>query len=78
MMATSVTLMAVQIFVNLSQVGLGMKPDSLRGAETASGSEPGKSVMMGISKGVMDAVRSAWWKEVGSVKGEAETLVISA
>ena len=78
MMATSVTLMAVQIFANLSQVGLGIKPDSLRDAGTVSRSEPGRSVMMGILKGVMDVVRSAWLKGVGSVKGEAETLVIGA
>jgi hypothetical protein len=78
MMATSETLMAVQIFANLSQVGLGIKPDSLRDAGTVSGSEPGRSVMMGMSKGVMDAATSAWLKGDGSVKGEAETLVIGA
>ncbi len=43
-----------------------------------SGSEQGRSVMMGIRKEMMDAVRSAWWGRVGSVKGEAETPVIGA
>lgn len=70
--------MAVQIFAYLSQVGLGMKPDSLRNAGTVSGSEVGRNVTMVIRKEVMGAVRSAWLKGVGSVKGEAETLVISA
>jgi hypothetical protein len=70
--------MAAQISANLSQAGLGIKPDSLRDAGTVSGSEPGRSVMMGMSKGVMDAATSAWLKGDGSVKGEAETLVIGA
>ena len=78
MMAISETLMAAQIFANLSQVGLGMKPDSLRNAGTVSGSESGRSVMMGIRMGVMDAVRSAWLKGDGSVKEEAQPLVIGA
>jgi hypothetical protein len=78
MMAISIILMAAQIFAYLSPDGLGKMAHSLRGVGTVSGSEPGRSVMMGMSMAVMDAARSARLKEGGSAKGEAEILVIGA
>jgi hypothetical protein len=78
MMATSLILMGAQIFANLNPDGLGKMAHSLRGAGTVSGSEPGRSVMMGMRKEVMDAARIVWLRGVGSVQEEAETLVIGA
>ena len=78
MMATSLILMAAQIFANLSPDGLGKMVHSLRGAGMVLRSELGRSVMMGMSREVMDAARSAWLKGGGNVKGETETLVIGA
>jgi len=60
MMAISIILMGAQIFAYLSLDGLGKMAHSLRGAGMVSGSELGRSVMMGMRKEAMDAARIVW------------------